>query len=164
MYKKTLYTHTRTYIKENIIFRSRTKNNFFFFIFALSIRKTIHYVQWVMGRTQKKSCSLTVTVYYSKRIHINISKGKRHIRQSLRKTRTSFQLSLPGGVTQATVLNSSSNNVWWHKWSVCQSGKLRPREAHWASVSRPHIPEFRLLQGCPKVQAYKTGVHPKSHR
>ena len=64
----------------------------------------------LIGFTEfRKAVILMVTVYYSKRIHIKISQGKKHTGWSPGKTRTSLEFS-PSEVTHK-VLNFPRNKM-----------------------------------------------------
>lgn len=76
---------------------------------------------------------LLVTVYYSQRIQMKISRGKRHIGQVLGDSRA---VELPPILCQWSHMvstHSSSNN----RWNT--HGILPTREAHWALVSEVFI-------------------------
>lgn len=65
-----------------------------------------------------KAVVLTVIVYYSRRIHININNGKRHKGQEPKRFQgQASNCPLPSGIVQ-TVLTSFINHVWQHAQSI----------------------------------------------
>lgn len=76
----------------------------------------------------RKAIKLTITVYYSERMQIKISKWKRHMGE-VQVTSTSFQLFPSCIITQA-VLNSSSTDMSWHMQNVHNLGHVSMEPPH----------------------------------
>lgn len=91
------------------------------------------WIQWWTPRMQK-NCYTHSYGLFNEMLQTRISKGKTCRRQSPRETRhTPFQFSSPYVVT-GTVLIFTSNDVWWHVWSIANRG----------SSHEPWDPKFLL--------------------
>lgn len=83
-----------------------------------SPKATLGFGDLLQGLTELgKPGGLTVTVYYSERIRIKISKGKRRIGQSPGEPRHKLPDVLSHWSLTDT-LDSPTNNVWQHVWSI----------------------------------------------
>lgn len=119
---------------------------------------------------QDSEVLLMVTVYYSKSIQNEISKEKKYMGWSWRKTCTSFQVSPPSRFTQ-DILNSSSNHIWQPVQSVDnQECSPEPRCAGFVlgvshDIVETHIAPVWLTSAAkvPDLQKKKAGIHHKSH-
>lgn len=75
------------------------------------LKTTLRVSDFLEGWTELgKATKLTVTVYYTERIWIEISRGRRQVGQSSGDTGHSFLLSSPSGFVQ-TVLNFPTSAV-----------------------------------------------------
>lgn len=94
-------------------------NFYFIFYVCLGVLNTIlSFDDSVEELWDSEKLLYFVTVYYSKRLQIKISRGKRHLGWSTENSKESLWLSLLRGVTRTAA-------IWEHV------GTLPNREAHW---------------------------------
>lgn len=96
---------------------------------ALEVSNTTLKIDDFLREFTETRKAIKITVYYSKKIHMTVRKGKEHIGRNPGDTRRGFQLLSSCRVAH-TVLHFSSTNVLWHTQNVDSLGHVSMEHVH----------------------------------